>query len=367
MGMNVRLLISLLVALSGLGTMTESLAQGSSEPSLVIGAILPLTGSSAAFGLASKRGIELALEDLSASDKARIKVIIEDDGLNNSRSVTAAHKLLTIDKADALLTWSSGTALAVAGLSEARKIPQLAVASDPAVSRVHRYSFNYWPIPETETKTLYDYLKRHGKKRVAMVTQVSSFPLAMRDAFAQHVHDEGALQIIADEEISSDATDMRSTLLKIKAKGAADGLIIAFWPGQLASIVRQARELGISAPLFGYETFEDKASFHATGKLLHNAVYSTGADARPDFLEKFRIKYPGESNYTASHSYDIIRLFAEASRTRKDGASIAQFLRTLRRYPSVSGEISSTGDNRFTLPTTLKRLDTNGDPQPITE
>jgi branched-chain amino acid transport system substrate-binding protein len=346
---------------------TTAIAQDSSGPSLTIGAILPLTGSSAAFGLASKRGIELALDDLSASDKARLKVIIEDDGLNNSRSVSAAQKLITIDKADALLTWSSGTALAVGGLSEGREIPQLAVASDPAVSRNHRYSFNYWPIPETETKTLYDYLRRTNKRRVAMITQVSSFTLSMRDAFAHHVQSDGELQIIADEEVSSDATDMRSTLLKIKAKGDVDGLILAFWPGQLALVVKQARELGISAPFFGYETFEDKATFEAAGGLLRDAIYSTGADARPDFLEKFRRRYPGESDYTASHSYDIIMLFVEATRERKDGASIARFLRTLRKYPSASGELSSTGDNRFTLPTTLKRLDAHGEPQPLNQ
>lgn len=362
-----RLFISIcLSAFGGWGT-PHARAQDSSAPPLVIGAILPLTGSSAAFGVASKRGIELALDDLSPSDKARVKVIIEDDGLNNTRSVTAAQKLINVDKVDALLTWSSGTALAVGGLSEGRAIPQLAVASDPAVSRNRRFSFNYWPIPETETKTLYDYLSRSGRRQVAMITQVSSFTLAMRDAFTHHVERGGELKILADEEVSSDTMDARSILLKIKAKGKADGLIIAFWPGQLAVVVKQAREIGISAPLFGYETFEDKASFDAAGGLLRDAIYSTGADASPEFLTKFRKRYPGESDYTASHSYDIIRLFVEASRKEKDGASIAQFLRTLRKYPSASGDISSTGDNRFTLPTTLKQLDADGDPRPVSQ
>lgn len=365
--MSVRLLIALalipLVAMSS----ERALAQASESPTVSIGAILPLSGSAASFGLASKRGIELALEDLPEKDRARVKVIIEDDGLNNSRSVTAAHKLITIDKVDALLTWSSGTALAVAGLNETRKIPQVAVASDPAISRMGRYSFTYWPIPETETKTLYDHLRRHHKRQIAMVTQVSSFPLAMRDAFISHVTREGELNILADEEISADSTDLRSSLLKVKAKGRADALIIAFWPGQLATVVKQAREIGISAPLFGYETFEDRATFDATGGLLRDAIYSTGADPRPDFIERFQRRYPKQSTYTASHSYDIIRLLTDATRQLKDGDTIALFLKGIRRYPTVSGEISATGDNRFTLPTTLKKLDANGTPQMILE
>ena len=92
-----------------------------------------------------------------------------------------------------------------------------------------------------------------------------------------------------------------------------------------------------------------------------------GADPRPDFLDTFTKKYPGESYYTASHCYDIIRLYADTTRERKDGPSIVRFLTGLQSYPTVSGVISSTGDNRFTLPTTLKSLDANGHPNAVTQ
>ena len=337
-----------------------------SRPTVVIGAILPLTGSSASFGLASKRGIMLALDDLPPEERARITVIVEDDGLIPARSITAAQKLIHVDHVDALLTWSSSTALAVKSLSESKGIPQMAVASDPAVAQNARYSFNYWPIPETETRTLYDHLKTHGKKRIGMVTQVNSFPLAMRDAFVAHAKRDNHVVIVADEEVSPEATDFRSTLLRLKNKGDIDALIVAFFPGQLATVVKQAREMGIAAPLFGYETFEDRASFDAAGGLFTNAIYSTGAEASQEFLDAFTTKYPGESYLTANQSYDIIRIIADATRERKDGASIAQFLKTLKNYQTVSGVISATGDNRFTLPTTLKTLDERGVPHPVT-
>lgn len=346
-------------------TASHAQTPSSSAPQLVIGAILPLTGSSAAFGLASKRGIELALEDLPREERSRIRVMIEDDGLVNSRSITAAQKLINLDKVDALLTWSSGTALAVKSVSELKGIPHIAVASDPTVTRGARYSFNYWPIPETETRTLYDYLEAHGKRKIGMVTQVNSFPLAMRDAFVVHVKREGTMEIVADEEISAESTDLRSTLLRLKNRGNIDAFIVASFPGQLALVVTQARAIGISAPLFGYETFEDKASFDAARGLFTNVVYATGADAQQGFLNTFATKYPGESYYTANQSYDIIRILADATKERKDGASIAHFLRNLKDYPTVSGVISATGDNRFTLPTTLKTLDEHGTPHPV--
>jgi ABC-type branched-subunit amino acid transport system substrate-binding protein len=106
-----------------------------SAPSITIGAILPLTGSASNFGAIAQRGIELALEDLPPADRARTRVIYEDDGLVNARSATAARKLLSINKVDALITWSSGTALTVASILEASRVPQIAIASDPAVVR----------------------------------------------------------------------------------------------------------------------------------------------------------------------------------------------------------------------------------------
>jgi len=361
--------VHILACVSGLlviATTSLTATAQSTAPSLTIGAILPLTGSSATFGTACKRGISEGLESFSPEDRARMKVVFEDDGMVNARSVTAAQKLINVDKVDALLTWSSGTALAVGSLSEGRRIPQLAVASDPAVARGHRFSFTYWPIPETETRTLYEHLKARGKKRISMVTQESSFTLAMRDAFVTHAKRDGEMTIVGDEVISSDATDLRSTLLRLKSRGDSDALIVAFWPGQLALVVKQAREVGITTPLFGYETFEDKPTFDATDGLLAGAIYSMGADPRPDFLDTFTKKYPGESYYTASHCYDIIRLYGDATQERKDGVSIARFLGTLDNYPTVSGVISSTGDNRFTLPTTLKTLDANGHPRAVT-
>jgi hypothetical protein len=90
-----------------------------------------------------------------------------------------------------------------------------------------------------------------------------------------------------------------------------------------------------------------------------------GADPRPDFLDTFTKKYPGESHYTASHCYDIIRLYADATRECKEDPSIVRFLTGLQSYPTVSGVISSTGDNRFTLPTTLKTLDAKGHPKTV--
>ena len=97
------LALSLLFA-SSLLSSASAQERGPSSPKIKIGAILPLSGAASNFGTLARRGIELALEDLSPADRARTTVVFEDDGLSNARSATAANKLLNVDKIDLLLS-----------------------------------------------------------------------------------------------------------------------------------------------------------------------------------------------------------------------------------------------------------------------
>jgi branched-chain amino acid transport system substrate-binding protein len=336
-------------------------------PSITIGAILPLTGSASNFGAIAQRGIELALEDLSPEDRARTRVIYEDDGLVNARSATAARKLLSIDKVDALITWSSGTALTVASILEASRVPQIAIASDPAVVRGKKFSFTYWPLPEDEARTLSEYLVRVGKRRVALLTLTHNGALAIRDAFTTVLAKEGGGTVVASEEVAGDVVDFRAVISRIKAKGEVDAFVPILFPGQLAVSIKQARDAGITASLVGFETLEDRDEFTASGGLMVGAVYATGADPEATFVERYSKRFPGKSLYTANQTYDALRLFVAATRSAKDGATIAEFLRTRKDYPTASGPATSTGDNRFKLPTTLKRLDGAGNPEVVRE
>jgi branched-chain amino acid transport system substrate-binding protein len=358
-----RILCALSVALLPFIHIARSSADNSS---FKIGVILPLSGQSANFGAISQRGIQLALEQLPAQDKGRVSVIIEDDGLINSRSVSAAHKLIDIDKVDALVTWSSSTALAVVGLAESHKLPHISIASDPEVARGKRYSFTYWALAEDEAKELYDYLTSAGIKRIAIVSVVHNGALAIRDQFVKLAHEDSKIEIVTDDEVVSGILDFRSMLRRIKSKGQIDGFIPVFFPGQLAPIVKQLREVGMTAPLFGFETFEDTGEIKAAGGLFTGAIYSTGADPQPQFTEAYLKRFPGESHYTASQTYDAIQLLAKGSRGAKDGDHVAQFLRSLKNYETASGRVSATGDNRFKLPTELRTIDSSGMIKPFT-
>jgi len=339
--------------------------QAQSSPPIKIGAILPLSGSASNFGAIARRGIELALEDLSQEDRARVSVVYEDDGLSNSRSATAVRKLLTIDKVDALLTWSSGTGITVASIAEAKKIPHLSIASDPAVAQGRKFSFTYWPIASDEAEALVAFLKTSGLKKIAVLSQVHNGIFAIRDALINKLSDDKSILIIANEEVSGDVGDFRAILERVKAKGEFDALMPIFFPGQLAVCIKQARALGITAQLIGFETFEDKDEIKAAAGAMTGAVYATGGDPQRDFIKKYEDKYPGESYYTGNQAYDVIRLYVDASRQSKDSEAIISYLKAIKDRQTSSGTINITESNQFRLPTTLKRIGADGMPQEL--
>jgi ABC-type branched-subunit amino acid transport system substrate-binding protein len=334
-------------------------------PPLTIGVILPLSGSAASFGAIGRAAIELALEDLPPEDKGRVRVIFEDDGLVANRSVSAGQKLIAIDQVDALISWSSSTGLSLASITESRRIPHISIASDPAVALGRRYTFTYWALPQDEAQELYNYLVTRGVKRVALLAVTHNGLLAVRDAFIDEARRRGDIAIVASEEASADTQDFRGIMERIRRRGQIDGFIPIFFPGQLSTSVKQARLAGITAPIFGFETFEDSDDSEAANGLFTGVVYATGADPSLEFLARFQKRAPGMSFYTASNCYDAVMLLAQAARERKEPEVIAEFLRSIKDYPAASGRVSATGDNRFSLPTVMKRIGPSEMAEPI--
>jgi len=327
-------------------------------PKYKIGAILPLSGDAAALGRASENGMRMALDTLPTKESSRIEVKFEDDGLVITRSVAAFRKLVDIDKVNAVICWSSGTCKAIAPLAEASKIPLVAIASDSAVSKGRKFAVNFWVTPEAETKALMPEALRRGYKRVAIVSAIQEGAQACRDAFLKQ--SQGTIEIAFNEEYPSDLKDFRSVVTRLKNVKDVDAILMILMPGQLGTFAKQLRQAGVQAPMFGYETFEDKSEVENSSGALVGSWFATASTGDESFVAKFKERFPEDVIVTANNGYDAIALLSTASSSNSSPETVAEFLRTVRDFPGVSGTFSSSGDNRFTLPATLKYVAKDG-------
>jgi branched-chain amino acid transport system substrate-binding protein len=323
-----------------------------------IGAILPLSGGAASYGEAAQNGMLMAFDSLSAAERARVKILFEDDGLSATRSVSAFRKLVNVDKADAVVCWSSGTCSAIAPIAETAKIPLIAIASDSKISAGRNFVVNFWVTPEEESKLLIPEALRRGYKRIAIISATHDGAIAFRDTFRKHNH--GQIEILFDEEYAPDMKDFRSVAARVGALKNLDAIMMNLLPGQSGVAAKQLRQIGVRTPIFGYETLEDRAEVEASEGALVGSWFVTGATGEQTFLAKYRERFPKAATVTVNNCFDAVMLLSHAAQTDQSSAHVAKFLQTVQNFSGASGTFSATGDNRFSLPATLKYITKDG-------
>src|SRR6185436_20734257 len=94
------------------------------QPPIKIGAILPLTGSGASYGVWMKGGTELAAEEVNAAGGIagrKIEVIYEDHAADASKAVNAMRRLVEVEKIPFTLTSYSAPTLAIQPIGSQNK------------------------------------------------------------------------------------------------------------------------------------------------------------------------------------------------------------------------------------------------------
>ncbi|HEX3112808.1 MAG TPA: ABC transporter substrate-binding protein, partial [Candidatus Eisenbacteria bacterium] len=113
---------------------------------IVIGEYGSLTGTTATFGISSKNGIELYLDNLNAAGGiggTKVKVIVEDDQSKPEEAATAVNKLVDQDGVIAVLgEVASSRSMAAAPICQQSGVPMISPSStNPKVTEIGDYIF----------------------------------------------------------------------------------------------------------------------------------------------------------------------------------------------------------------------------------
>lgn len=334
-----------------------SQAQSLKDEKLKIGLILPLGGEGAAWGDAIKNGAQMAYDNLSTEQQKQIELIFEDDSMTSTRTVSAFNKLVDINNIDVVVNVSSGTANAIAPLAEQKKIPFISISSDKQISDGKKYVVSLWVTPEAEAKMAFDEAINRGYKRIVQLTTFHTGALAVRDAF-NALNDK--IEVVLSEEYPYDVRDFRTFLTRLKAKKNVDAIMLTLLPGQCGVAAKQIRDMGIGVPIFGYEMFEDGTEVKASNNALVGQWYVNTADASGRFVEEYKKRYPKAQLIAAANGYDAMMLVADAIKRDPTRDGIANYLRTVKDFEGALGNYSATGDNRFSLPASVKLVTEDG-------
>jgi len=321
-----------------------------------IGFIAPLSGDTAVYGTASRGGAEIAIEEINNAggiNGKKLEVIYEDGKCNGKDSATAANKLISIDNVFVIFgTVCSAETLAIAPIAESNKIILLSAASSaPSITEAGDYIFRTWPSDSLQGKEMAEYVYGKGIKKVAIINMNSDYPVGLANVFKETFVQLGG-EVLISEIYEPTAKDFRTQLTKIKAKNP-EAIYIIPYTAEAGILVKQIKELGIKAELYGPETFHSQEVINTAGNASEGIVYmmpkfDETEQLTKELLDKYKTKYGKDSPFAVvtANTYDGVYIIAEGLKKGVSSDAVKGYLYTLKDYPGTAGvlTIDQNGD-----------------------
>jgi len=318
-----------------------------------IGAILPLTGDNAVYGVAIKNGIELGIAEINKNGGIRGKkttVLFEDDRAEPSQTISAYKKLTQVNRVPLILGGVfSASSLAIAPLAQRDNVVLLSPTSSSVdLTSAGPWFFRIYPSDTYDGVFLANFAFNDLKAKSAAILylQVSS-TTAIAKVFEKKFSALGG-NIILSEGHAEGTTDFRGTLTRLKDI-EFDIIFLPSYLKEMAIILRQAKELGIGKQFLSISTFNDTKILDLAGDAAEGVLFSTPYfdPSSPDeltqsFNKSYEARFGDQPNVWAGYGYDVVRVAAKAIEKAKSNepAAIREALSQVSDLLGVTGTVT---------------------------
>jgi len=238
-------------------TATTAATATTAKAPIKLGALLPLSGPSAATGQDMKDGYELAVEQINAAggvNGAKVQVIYEDDKNDPATAVASWEKLVNSDKVEIMMGGLAST-ISLALVEPAKKAA-IPMAWTGAASTLFEqgmaneaYFFHYHPWEYQNGLSAYAFLKSTPIKKWAIVHEDGAFGTGAAKGFKEDFPKQApGAEVAITEPFKTGSTDFTALLNRVKASGA-EGLILIPFAGDVIPFLTQMREVGYKPKL----------------------------------------------------------------------------------------------------------------------
>ncbi|PZR07000.1 MAG: ethanolamine utilization protein EutJ [Archangium gephyra] len=340
------------------------------EDVILLGEVGSLTGSEAAFGISTRNGIELAIEEANAAGGVKgkkLQVRVYDDQSKPEEAGNAATRLVTQDKVVAILgEVASSNSLAMAPKAQAAQVPMVSPSStNPRVTEVGDYIFRVCFIDPFQGAVMARYSREKLKfNNVAILTdKKSAYSEGLTEVFKTKFAEAGG-KIVGIEAYSKGDTDFRAQLTNIK-KLKPEGLYVPGYYQDVALIAEQARELGIKTVMMGGDGWDSEKLFELGGTAVEGSYVSnhySSDDPSPrvqDFIKRYEAKFKAKPDSLAALGYDSAGVVIEALKRAPDssGPALRDAIAQTKDYPGVAGTITLDAQRNPVKPAVVLKVE----------
>lgn len=320
---------------------------------ILLGSYSSNTGATATFGTYQLRGIEMAIDEINGKggiNGKKIKHINYDNKSDSDETLAVVNRLISQDKVVAIIgEATSGRSKIGASVAQQYKIPMLSSsATNPDVTKTGNYIFRACFIDPFQGFVMAKFMTENLKLKKAAIMRdtKNDYSVGLSDIFTEKLKTMGGTVVI-DVAYQEGDIDFKSQLTAIKAKGV-EAIFIPGYYNEVALVAKQAKELGIKAPLLGGDGWSSPKLFEIAKDAINGSYFSnhyTTESTDPktvEFVKAFKAKFNEVPDVMAALAYDATLMMAEAISKTKEVTSenIRNELANIKDFHGVTGKMS---------------------------
>ncbi len=316
---------------------------------VVLGVVLPLTGPQASYGVATRSGIELAVQEANAGQgvlRRRVRAVFIDDQSDREQAVSATQRLIAKEGAHVILgEVSSNASLAMAQNAQRARVPMISpAATAPELTRHGPFIFRACFADPFQAEVMADFAaKDRGYKKVGILRDLgSSYALALADAFEAKVKAQG-VEVVAITEFVAADKDFERPLQTLKDAGA-QAVYLPSYIQEVGRILSAAHRRADPFQFLGSDGWDaPELALLGEAALGHAFVthFSAQAGAVGPFVNAFKQRFNEAPDAYAALGYDAAQVALHAIRAAKstDPEAVQAALAKTTDFEGVTGPL----------------------------
>jgi branched-chain amino acid transport system substrate-binding protein len=323
---------------------------------IVIGASLVLTGIQAPFDEPGLRGGNLAVEELNKKGGILGKqVTLENLDGKSDPVVVGNNAIQLIGRGAVAIIAPCDFDFGSPASREAQKAGIVGIstcASSPLYSSTNlgdkQFTLSMWNTTMGSSAAEYAYKEKGWKTAYVVTDQFIDYTKSLSRYFIDSFKHSGG-EVFGEDTYQQGAGDFSSQLQRIQGLAKQpDVFFVSSYQPDLGTIIRAMRSAGITAPVFGGDSYDDPQLVQTLGDLGKDVYFITHSFATPDagpnmkaFLDLWQAKY-GKAPDTAFvvTGWDTVNVLAQAMEKAKstDGAAMAKAMEEIN-FDLLTGKL----------------------------
>lgn len=319
-----------------------------------VGAYFSLSGEDTAFGVDSRDGIELAVDEINKAGgikKKPMKVLFEDDKSKPDEANNKVLQLIDRDKVVALLGEVASSRSRAGGIvANKKKIPMITPSStNPDVTKIGPFVFRVCFTDDVQGQMGAEFVvNKLGKKKIAILFASDDlYSSGLAKEFRDYAKKIGG-EIVIEKSFLKKETNFTTYINEIK--DAKPEIIYApIYYNAMVPIARQAKAVGVKGEMFvGGDGWDADVLLKDAGEEMEGAYFTN--HYAPDvpwplakeFLTKYQERFKHPPTSVAAQAYDAARLLADAiGRAKTDTPDgIREAIAATKNFAGATGNIT---------------------------